>query len=151
MAWPRTEADRATTEPRHDLNPVSAKTNPSALNPDLALLADRVSRIFTARAVPFESKRMMGGIVFMVRDKMCVGVEPRRLMARIGPDAEAAALQRPGCRPMDFTGRPMRGFVFVDAASLRTERQLASWLDLALAFNPAARPSASRRVKAPAK
>lgn len=102
-------------------------------------LADRVTRYFAAKKIPAESKRMMGGLVFMVRGKMCVGVESHRLMARIGPAAEAAALKRPGCRPMDFTGRPMKGFVFVDAASLRTARQLGSWLDLALAFNPEAR------------
>lgn len=120
------------------------------LHADLAKLADRVARVFTARAVPFESKRMMGGILFMVRGKMCVGVESHRLMARIGPEAEAAALKRPGCSPMDFTGRPMRGFVFVAVASLRTERQLTTWLDLALAFNPLAKPSARARAKRPA-
>ncbi len=87
---------------------------------------------------------MMGGLLFLVRDKMCVGVRPQRLMARIGPDAEAAALKKPGCRPMDFTGRPLRGFVFIDAAHLRTDRQLAAWLDLALAFNPLAQLSARR-------
>ena len=92
---------------------------------------------------------MMGGLVFMVRGKMCVGVESHRLMARIGPDAETAALQRPGCRPMDFTGRPMRGFVFVEAAHLRTERQLASWLELALAFNPDAKPSSKSPRRKP--
>ncbi len=113
--------------------------------PTVALVG-RVTKFFTAARVPFESKRMMGGLVFMVRGKMCVGVEGHRLMARIGPDAEAAALQRPGCRPMDFTGRPMRGFVFAAADFLRTERQLALWLDLALAFNAAAKPSAHRRT-----
>ena len=109
-------------------------------------LAARVERYFIARKVPHESKRMMGGLCFMVRDKMCVGVESHRLMARIDPAAQAEALLRPGCRPMDFTGRPMRGFVFVDAAHLRTERQLAAWLELALAFNPQAK--ASRKPKA---
>ena len=126
-----------------------AKKRPAPLAPNLARLADRVARIFAARAVPFESKRMMGGLVFMVRGKMCVGVESHRLMARIGPDAETAALQRPGCRPMDFTGRPMRGFVFVEAAHLRTERQLASWLELALAFNPDAKPSSKSPRRKP--
>lgn len=83
----------------------------------------------------------MGGLCLMVRGKMCVGVEQNRLMARIGPDAYDAALLRPGCRPMDFTGRPLRGFVFVDKAALRTPRQLAAWLDLALAYNPTAASS----------
>lgn len=109
-----------------------------------ATLAARVERYFTAKKIPHESKRMMGGLVFMVRGKMCVGVETHRLMARIGPEAEAAALKRPGCRPMDFTGRPMRGFVFVDAARLRPDTALAEWLDLALAFNPTARPARPR-------
>jgi len=112
-------------------------------------LASRVDRYLTAKHVAFESKRMMGGLAFLVKGKMCVGVEKHRLMARIGPDEQAAALARTGCSPMNFTGRPMRGFVFVAAHALRTERQLASWLALALAFNPKA--VASRRSAAPKK
>lgn len=127
--------------------PMPTKSDRAAPSPELARLAERVSEIFTARSVPFASRRMMGGILFMVREKMCVGVESHRLMTRIGPEAETAALQRPGCRPMDFTGRPMRGFVFVDAANLRTARQLGYWLDLALAYNPTAKPSAKRKKK----
>jgi hypothetical protein len=111
-------------------------------------LADRVAAYFSAKKIPFESKRMMGGLLFMVRNKMCVGARPQRLMARIGPEAETAALKKPGCRPMDFTGRPLRGFVYVDSAKLRTTRQLAYWLDLALAFNPVAKPSPRRRKQA---
>ena len=104
-------------------------------------LARRVTRHFAARGAPCETKRMMGGLCYMVRGKMCVGLESHRLMARIGPEQEAAALQRPGCRPMDFTGRPMRGFVFVDTAFLQSDAALAEWLDLALAFNPSAKSS----------
>jgi len=107
-------------------------------------LAARVAARLTAKNVRYETRRMMGGLAFMVRGKMCVGVESRRLMARLHPDDAATALQRPGCRPMDFTGRPMRGFVFIDAAVLATEPALATWLDLALAFNPLARSSRKR-------
>lgn len=110
------------------------------------ILAARVSRHFAEKKIPFESKRMMGGLVFMVRGKMCVGVETDRLMVRLDPDHEAAALKRAGCRPMDFTGRPMRGFVFVDRGVLRTAPQLASWLALALAYNPKAKVSGKRRA-----
>ena len=110
-------------------------------------LADRVAAYFSAKKIPFTTKRMMGGLLFMVRGKMCVAARPQRLMARIGPDAETAALKRPGCTPMDFTGRPMRGFVNINAASLRTAGQLAAWLDLALAFNPLAKQSTRRRAK----
>lgn len=111
-------------------------------------LADRVAAFFTAKKTPFTTRRMMGGLLFMVRDKMCVAARPQRLMARIGPEAETSALKRPGCAPMDFTGRPLRGFVNIDAGSLRTARQLAYWLDLALAFNPLAKPSTRNRASA---
>ena len=109
-------------------------------------LAARIEKFFTAKRVAFESKRMMGGLVFMVNGKMCVGVEQKRLMARIDPDAQTAALGRKGCSPMDFTGRPMRGYIFVAMEALRTDAQLESWLGLALAFNPKA--VASKRSKA---
>lgn len=92
----------------------------------------------------------MGGLCFMVAGKMCVGVEKHRLMARIGPDAYAVALKRKGCRPMDFTGRPMRGFVFVEPGGLQSEEDLGFWLGLALAFDRVAKKSAKRaRTKAP--
>lgn len=107
-------------------------------------LADRVRRFFEGRGVPFEAKAMMGGLCFMVNDKMCVGVADHRLMARIDPDGYADALTKPGCKPMDFTGRPMKGFVFIEPDGIRTARQLASWLDLALAFNPKATASKKR-------
>ena len=111
-------------------------------------LAARVERYLVEKRQRFESKSMMGGLVFMVNGKMCAGVETHRLMLRIDPAEQAAALSRPGCTPMDFTGRPMRGFVFVAATALRTDAQLECWLALALAFNPkavASKGSRSRR------
>lgn len=77
-------------------------------------LATRVRDRFKQRKVTFEEKRMMGGLCFLVDGKMCVGVEKNRLMARIDPEVYERALSRKGCVPMDFTGRPMRGFVFVN-------------------------------------
>jgi TfoX/Sxy family transcriptional regulator of competence genes len=110
------------------------------------ILADRVTDVFTARRVPFETKAMMGGLCFMVRGKMCVGVTKDRLMVRLDPAVEAAALARPGCQPMDFTGRPMKGYVFVRPEGCETEAQLRHWLDLALDFNPRAKASKKRRA-----
>jgi len=104
-------------------------------------LAERVRGIFKLRLVPFAEKRMMGGLCFLVDGKMCVGVEKDRLMARIDPGIYESALQRSGCVTMDFTGRPMRGFVFVNLDGLATSRDLASWVDLALEFNPKAKSS----------
>lgn len=109
------------------------------------LLEQRVRLFFDAKRIKHESKRMMGGLCFMVKGKMCVGVEKNRLMARIGPEAYEDALTRKGCRPMDFTGRPMRGFVFVELEGLKSNKDLAFWLELALAYNPTAKKSARKK------
>ena len=107
-------------------------------------LAERVRQFFKTTPERIEEKRMMGGLCFMVNGKMCVGVDHERLMVRIDPEHYEAALRRNGCTPMDFTGRPMRGFVFVNLEGLQTPEQLKSWLELALAFNPKAKVSKSR-------
>ena len=108
-------------------------------------IAERVRAFFADRSVAFEEKRMMGGLCFMVDGKMCVGVETGRLMARIDPEVYEEALTRKGCDPMDFTGRPMRGFVFVGPEGFSSKRDLEHWLSLALEFNP--RAKASRKKK----
>lgn len=106
-------------------------------------LASRVRAQFRNRSVSFEEKRMMGGLCILVDGKMCVGVDKDRLMVRIDPADYDAALQRPGCVPMDFTGRPMRGFVFVNSEGITDDKVLDSWIGLALEFNP--RALSSRR------
>jgi TfoX/Sxy family transcriptional regulator of competence genes len=110
-------------------------------------LAQRVRNALKEDAVAFDEKKMMGGLCFMVDGKMCVGIETDRLMARIDPDVYEAALTRKGCVPMDFTGRPMRGFVFVNPEGTQSKRDLKSWITLALEFNP--RAVASRRKTKP--
>lgn len=104
-------------------------------------LANRVGALLTAKGVRFEAKRMMGGICFMVADKMGVGTVKDRLMVRFDPALHDEVLARPGAGPMDFTGRPMRGYVFVEPAILREDDVLASWVGLALAYNPRAKSS----------
>jgi hypothetical protein len=113
-------------------------------------LAERVRAEFKATKTPYEEKRMMGGLCFMVSGKMCVGIEKDRLMARIDPAIYDEALTRTGCVPMDFTGRPMRGFVFVNPPGLKSNCDLKSWLQLALEFNPKAVAS-KKRAKAKTK
>ena len=108
-------------------------------------LEKRIREFFDRKRTKHEAKRMMGGLCFMVKGKICVGVEKSRLMARVGPDAYEDALTRKGCRPMDFTGRPMRGFVFVEPEGLASEAKLGFWLALALAYNPAATKSARKK------
>src|SRR3989338_4021991 len=77
-----------------------------------------------------EEKKMMGGLTFMVNGKMCVGVLKDELMARIGPDAYEVALRRKGCREMNFTGKPMKGFVFVSSKGTGNKKDLDYWIDL---------------------
>jgi TfoX/Sxy family transcriptional regulator of competence genes len=112
-------------------------------------LAGRIRSGFQKMNVQYEEKRMMGGLCFMVCGKMCVGVEKNRLMARLDPDEYESALQRKGCVAMDFTGRPMRGFVFVNPAGLSTDEDLNDWLKLALVFNPRAKTSKAKPARKP--
>lgn len=113
-------------------------------------LADRIGNMLRQRNVRFFEKRMMGGLVFMVDDKMCLGINTDkasgqpRLMARIGKEAYAAALAERGVREMDFTGTVMRGFVFVDPEGFDLDEDLEFWIDQALAFNPLAKKSKKR-------
>ena len=77
----------------------------------------------------------------MVDGKMCVGVIKDNLMARVGPEAYDAALTRKACREMDFTKRPMKGYVFVEPEGWDMDADLEYWIDLCLAFNPFAKSS----------
>ncbi len=110
-------------------------------------LAARIRAFFNEKNIATEEKRMMGGLGFMVEDKMCVGVESDRLMARLDPEVYEASLKRKGCQPMDFTGRPMKGFVFVAQDGIRSKRDLAHWLNLALEFNPKAKSSKKKKPR----
>lgn len=97
-------------------------------------LADRMRRAL-AHQKTVEEKKMMGGLTFMVNSKMCVGVSKDDLMVRLDPVVYDAALQKKGCREMDFTGKPMKGFVFVDSEGTSNKKDLNYWIDLALDFN----------------
>ena len=108
-------------------------------------LADRVRSLIGRTHSNVEEKRMFGGLCFMVNDKTCVGVEKERLMVRLDPALTAEVMQRPGCKPMDFTGRVMKGFVFVDASTLAEDGDLKYWLKLALDYNKIAKPSRKRK------
>jgi TfoX/Sxy family transcriptional regulator of competence genes len=107
-------------------------------------LAERVRTLIGRSQKNIEEKRMFGGLCFMVNEKMCVGVEKERLMVRLDPAVYNEAMRRPGCRPMDFTGRVMKGFVFVDSDVLNSDAELEYWVDLALDYNKIAKPSRKR-------
>jgi hypothetical protein len=67
-------------------------------------------------------KKMMGGLVFMVNNKMCVGVFKDDLMCRIDPAFHETAIKKTGCRTMDFSSRPMIGYVLLDDSGIRTKK-----------------------------
>lgn len=96
-------------------------------------LADRVRDALAPRAEVSERK-MFGGIAFMVGGNMAVGVIEDDLMVRLDPADAEQALSEPHVRPMDFTGRPMKGMVFVDSAATESAEGLAAWVDAGADF-----------------
>ena len=96
--------------------------------------AERIRTVLTGKA-PFSEKKMFGGIAYMVRGHMTVGINKEDLMVRVGKEAHDDAVAQPHARPMDFTGKPMKGYVFVNPDGYQTDADLAAWVDRALAFN----------------
>jgi TfoX/Sxy family transcriptional regulator of competence genes len=105
------------------------------------LLADRIRLALTNKKVPTLEKKMMGGLCFMVDNKMCVGIIKDELMARIDPDIYEMALSKKGCHEMTFTGRPMKGFVLVTPEGIDMNKDLEYWIQLCLEYNPKAKAS----------
>ena len=107
-------------------------------------LAERICHYFTEKHLNYFEKKMMGGLVFMLNDKMCCGIHYNKkrncdlLMARVGSTVAEKMMTRKGCYPMDFTGRPMKGYVSVDPDGFELDEDLVFWLDHCIAFNPKA-------------
>ncbi len=98
-------------------------------------LAERIGDILTQDGVAYEAKRMFGGLAYMVRGNMCVGVIGENAVARVGPQQQATLETEPGARPMDFTGRPMKGWLYVSPDGTETDASLRRWVERSLAFN----------------
>ena len=105
-------------------------------------LAARVREILSPVA-GFSEKKMFGGLSFLLHGNMCCGVLKDELVLRLEPERAQELLKRPHTRPMDFTGRPLKGFVFIEAGGLRTDRQLREWVSMALAFARSLPPKAA--------
>ncbi len=110
-------------------------------------LSDRIAQYFKEKHVFFYEKKMFGGICFMVDDKMRVGVNKDEVMARISPEIYEESLLKKGCKEMNFTGRPMKGFVFLTDEATDLDEDLYSWLQLALDYNPLAKSSKKKTSK----
>ncbi|WP_111685306.1 TfoX/Sxy family protein [Winogradskyella tangerina] len=104
-------------------------------------LGDRIHQIISSKNVPFYAKKMMGGLVFMVNDKMCCGTHIDKkygdslLMAKIGVDTYDQEIHKEECLPMDFTGRPMKGYIFITPEGFDLDTDLDYWVTKAVDYN----------------
>jgi TfoX/Sxy family transcriptional regulator of competence genes len=103
-------------------------------------LADRIREVLASVPTTTE-KNMFGGVCFMVNNKMCVGVVKDEMMCRINPALQDMVLERAGCRIMDFTGRPMKGYVFISEEGMKSKKDFMYWINLSLVFNKLAKAS----------
>jgi len=117
-------------------------------------LAGRIRRLL-ARRGSITERKMFGGLAFLADGRMCCGVLGEDLVVRVAREHYAAALARPHVRPMDFTGRPLAGFLFVAPAGVRTAAALARWVEGALDYaaalpqgGPAARSARAATTRA---
>lgn len=116
-------------------------------------LADRARLLLKEKSVSYLEKKMMGGLCFMVDDKMCFGMHIDKgtntslLMARVGLDQYEKALAKKHCTEMNFTGRTMKGYVFISEDGFDMEEDLNYWIQLCLNFNPQAKSSKKKAKK----
>jgi TfoX/Sxy family transcriptional regulator of competence genes len=96
-------------------------------------LAARVRTALKGRRALVE-KKMFGGLAYLAHDKMFAGILKDQLVVRVGPAGHQAALKEPLTKPMDFTGKPMKGYIYVEPGGVKTDAQLRTWLSKGLAF-----------------
>jgi hypothetical protein len=108
---------------------------------------ERINRILKEKNVDFTSKKMMGGLCYMLDDKMLCGILRAQMMARIGIEGYNEALEKEHVHEMNITGRAMKGFVFVDEAGLDMDEDLEFWIQKCLDFNPMAKSSKMKKKK----
>lgn len=116
---------------------------------DEALAARVRARLANARGLA--ERKMFGGLCFLVNGHMCAGIVDSTLMLRVGPERYAAALARPHAREMDFTGRPLKGMIYVDPPGIAASAALGQWLNMALAFVQRQPPKKAAKKKPAAK
>jgi len=92
-----------------------------------------------------EEKNMFGGVCYMLNGKMCVGVVKDEMMCRIDHDVYEEALEKPGCREMTFTGKPMKGYVFISDEGMKTKKQFDYWINLCIEFNKKAKAATKKK------
>ena len=113
-------------------------------------LAERIRRSTVGTRGVIE-KEMFGGVAWMLHGNMFVGIVKEDLMVRVGPEAHDDALSQPHARPMDFAGRPMKGYVYVAPPGVKTETALRDWLYRATMFAGTLPAKPTKGPAAPAK
>jgi len=103
-------------------------------------LAERI-RERMSNLPDIEEKEMMGGLMFMYNGKMCLGIIKDELMCRIDPARHNIEVEKNGCRTMDFTKRPRKGYILIEEVAMRSKKDFDYWIDLALDYNPIAKAS----------
>lgn len=106
-------------------------------------LAARVRALMKGRG-PLQEKKMFGGLAYMFKGKMCFGIVNDDLVVRVGPDGHDRALKERHTRPMDFTGRPMKGYIYVSPGGVKTAAQLRNWLTRGQRFVSSLPPARER-------
>lgn len=96
-------------------------------------LAARVRQALARQKAVTEIK-MFGGLCFTIRGNMCCGVLRDDLVLRVPRDRYEKILKQSHVRPMNFTGRPLRGFVFVGPKGHKTEKHLRGWIKASAAY-----------------
>lgn len=96
-------------------------------------LAGRIRKIFPRESGVTE-KKMFGGLSFLLQGKMVCGILKDDLVVRIDPNETDELLDKPHVRPMDFTGRPMKGFLYISPGALNTDRELENWIELSVDY-----------------
>jgi len=84
--------------------------------------------------VPFVEKKMFGGVGFLVSGNMACGVNKDDLIVRVDPERHSMLLKKPYTRPFDLTGRPMKGWLVVEADGVKTDKQLSAWVKAGVEF-----------------
>jgi hypothetical protein len=96
-------------------------------------LAERIRRSL-GRRKGFAEKKMFGAVGFLLNGNMCVGLHGAELIVRLAPEDTDRALKQANTRRFDLTGRPMKGWILVKPAGLKTDAQLGKWIAVAVEF-----------------
>lgn len=92
-----------------------------------------------------EEKEIFGGLCFLLKDKMFVGVIKEEMLCRIEPDFYEEAIEKPGCHEMLFTGKPSKGWVMIEDSGLKTVKDYKYWIGLAIDYNQHAKSSNKKK------